>query len=449
MGSITQTVASILGAAQVTDWDELTAPLKPAIQGAIAADHPPACVAYPDTPEKLAEVIACAHQNHWRLLPCGHGSKLDWGSLVSGADLVVSTQRLNQGIEHAVGDLTVTAEAGVAFADLQRMLQQTRQFLAMDPAYAPQATLGGIVATRDTGALRQRYGGIRDMLIGVSFVRYDGQQAKAGGRVVKNVAGYDLMKLMTGSFGTLGVLTQLTFRTYPGQETSKTVVLRGNAGAIQAATAEIRLSPLTPVAMDLLSPGLLLERGDTDTCGLALQFQSIDAGVTEQVERLQAIAATHDLTEQVLADEADPQFWQRVNTALFPATGAVVDAADAADVADAAAVIAKIGTAPAQGTALLTHLQSTLTPGTWQARIHASSGLGTLRLTAADNTPKQLTAVRSHCQAAGGHLTLLAAPPAWKTEIDPWALRDSTQALMTRLRDQFDPQRHLSPGRFP
>ncbi|NER83975.1 MAG: FAD-binding oxidoreductase, partial [Leptolyngbya sp. SIO1D8] len=415
---------------------DLDTSLKPAVQGAIAADSPPVCIAYPETPDQLAEVVACAHQNQWRLLPCGHGSKLSWGSLLSGVDLVVSTQRLNQVIEHAVGDLTVTAEAGVSFADLQERLQRTRQFLAIDPAYAHQATLGGIVATRDTGALRQRYGGIRDMLIGVSFVRYDGQQAKAGGRVVKNVAGYDLMKLMTGSFGTLAVLTQLTFRTYPGQETSKTVVLKGSAAAIQAVTAEIRLSSLTPVAMDLLSPDLLLENKEANHYGLALQFQSIDAGVAEQVERLQAIALPHGLALVVLADEADPQFWQQVRTALFP------------NIPDSTAAIAKIGTAPTQAMSLLTHLQSTLTPGSWQSRIHASSGLGTLRLTTADNRPEQVSKVRSHCQAVGGHLTLLEAPPAWKMACDSWALSASTKGLMTRLRNQFDPQRHLSPGRF-
>ena len=440
MGSIAQTVASILGESQVADWEILTDPLKQSVQAAIATDSLPTCIAFPETPEQLAEVVVCAYQNRWRLLPCGHGSKLSWGSLISGADLVISTQKLTQVVEHAVGDLTVTADAGVPFVELQSALLHTRQFLAIDPAYAERATLGGIVATRDTGALRQRYGGIRDMLIGVSFVRYDGLPVKAGGRVVKNVAGYDLMKLMTGSFGTLGILTQLTFRTYPQPETSRTVLLTGSAQAIEAVVAEVRLSSLTPVAIDLISSQLLLHMSPDSQgseCGLALRFQSISAGVAEQIERLQALADPHSLTCQVLPDDADIQFWQDLATQLFPNSETP------------SSVIAKLGTSPASGVALLTTLQSTLVPGTWQARIHASSGIGTLRLTATDNTPKQLQAVRSHCLEAGGYLTLLEAPSEWKTSLDPWALTPPTQQIMTRLRNQFDPQRSLSPGRFP
>jgi hypothetical protein len=143
MGSIAQTVESILGASQVTPGESLAEPLLSAVKGAIAPESLPACVAFPTTPSEMAAVIACAHQHRWRVLPCGHGSKLSWGNRVTGADLVVSTQHLNQVIEHAEGDLTVTAQAGVAFADLQAQLLATRQFLAIDPAYPEQATLGG------------------------------------------------------------------------------------------------------------------------------------------------------------------------------------------------------------------------------------------------------------------------------------------------------------------
>ncbi|MEL6383235.1 MAG: FAD-binding oxidoreductase [Cyanobacteria bacterium J06626_18] len=435
MGSIDQTVASIIGESQVTPWEGLAEPLKSLVKRAIATDNLPSCVAFPETAEQLAEIVACAHQNRWRLLPCGRGSKLSWGNLLSGVDLVVSTQRLNRVVEHAVGDLTATVEAGVSFAKLQADLRQTRQFLALDPVYPEQATLGGIVATRDTGALRQRYGGIRDMLIGIAFVRHDGQLVKAGGRVVKNVAGYDLMKLLTGSFGTLGILTQLTFRTYPTQETSKTVLLAGSAEAVEAITTEVRLSSLTPVAMDLLSSALL-PSANTAECGLAIQFQSIEAGVTEQIERLQAIANAHKLEGQVLTDKADTQFWPQLNAQLFRTAETP------------APVIAKIGTVPASSVSLLGFLRSTLAPGTWQARIHASSGVGTVSLTAAENTPAQLQKVRSHCQATGGYLTLLEAPADWKTGFESWALSPSVKQLMTRLREQFDPENCLSPGRF-
>lgn len=434
MGAIAQTVESILGAAQVTNLESVAAPLQSAIRGAIAADSMPACVAFPQTPEALAAVVACAHQNQWRILPCGHGSKLDWGALVKGADLVVSTQNLNQVIEHAEGDLTVTAQAGVSFAQLQADLLQTRQFLAIDPAYRDRATLGGIVATRDTGALRQRFGGIRDLLIGVSFVRHDGQLAKAGGRVVKNVAGYDLMKLMTGSFGTLGILTQLTFRSYPLQEASQTVLLTGKAVALQSVTAAVLQSSLTPVKLDLLSGGLLPDP-TPDQLALALQFQSIEAGVAEQVERLQAIAAPHDLTLQLFQQSAESQFWDTLESQLGDDQGAE-------------RAIAKLGLLPAQAVELLAALGTLLAPNTWQARLHAGSGIGTLSLSTERNSVRQLADVRSRCQAAGGYLNLLEAPLAWKQRLDPWGIDPATQQLMSRLRANFDPQGRLSPGRM-
>ncbi|WP_204141226.1 FAD-binding oxidoreductase [Halomicronema sp. CCY15110] len=434
MGSIAQTVESILGAAQVTPWESVAEPWLRAVRSAIASETQPECIAFPTTPAEMAAVVACAHQNRWRILPCGHGSKLAWGNRVTGADLVISTQHLNQVIEHAAGDLTVTAQAGVSFANLQAQLLATRQFLAIDPAYPDAATLGGMVATRDTGALRQRYGGIRDLLIGISFVRHDGKIAKAGGRVVKNVAGYDLMKLMTGSFGTLGILTQLTLRTYPQSETSQTVLLTGQAQAIQSATAAILTSSLTPVAMDVVSTHLL-PSSPAETLGLALQFQSIAAGVAEQVERLQAIAQAHQLQTQIFTDTADAQFWQGLGDTLFaPSNDAVA--------------IAKLGILPAQAVPLLNFLEQTLAADSWKARIHASSGIGTLRLNAAANSVQALQTVRSHCQAAQGYLNLLTAPTEWRTSLDAWGLAPATKLLMQRLRQNFDPTHQFSPGRM-
>ena len=157
------------------------------------------CVVIPDTVDALATVVKTAYNERWKILPCGNGSKLDWGALNEDVGLVVSTQKCDRIIEQAIDDLTVTVEAGVKLADLQASLRATNQFLPIDPAFADVATIGGILATADTGSWRQQYGGIRDLVLGISFIRGDGEIASAGGRVVKNVAGYDLMKLFIGS----------------------------------------------------------------------------------------------------------------------------------------------------------------------------------------------------------------------------------------------------------
>lgn len=447
MSDLFAKITALLGADQVMPWEALPLAQQFPIQGALATAMPPAAIAYPQTQEELAEVMVCAHQQRWRILACGYGSKLPWGGLVQGIDLVISTQRLNRLIEHAVGDLTVTAEAGMPLAQLQQILAAQQQFLAVDPAYPDQATLGGMVATGDTGSLRQRYGGIRDMLIGLSLVRHDGQIAKAGGRVVKNVAGYDLMKLMTGSYGTLGIVSQVTFRTYPIQSASQTVVFSGSGDALQKLAAALRRSPLTPITCDGLSPALMAHLGQPRAVGLAARFQSIAAGVEEQVQRLLQLGQELGLAGSTLTGEADLQFWRQSSAALWGVGSGNEEASSqtAGEALATAGAIAKLGILPESAVGLLERVESLAAA---PARIHLGSGIGILRLAGASDLMDGLLKVRSHCEQTGGYLTVLAAPRALKQTIDIWGYTGNAQDLMRRLKHQFDPQQLLSPGRL-
>lgn len=434
MADLVSTLTALVGAESVVPQDQIAADLGVTL-AQVTADHTlPQAVVYPTSEAQLAEVMACAHQNQWRLLPCGGGSKLTWGGLAQGVDLVISTARLNQIIDHAVGDMTLTAQAGVTLAELTPKLAAVSQFLALDPAYPHRATLGGMVATGDAGALRQRYGGVRDMLIGLSLVRYDGQIAKAGGRVVKNVAGYDLMKLFTGSYGSLGVISQLTFRLFPVQETSKTLVVSGEMAAIQTLTTAVRRSSLTPVALDLLSPALAKGLGSSESFTLAARFQSIAPGVEEQLTVLRQMLPAGCAVRELAATE-DQAFWNQANQHLFPAEGA-----------EPATVKVKIGLLPTATCAFLEQLQ-TITPG-HLARIHASSGIGTVSLEADAATPDRLKKLRSPCTEAQGYLVLLEASPEIKQSFEVWGEVGPDLALMKAIKTQFDPQRQLSPGRF-
>jgi glycolate oxidase FAD binding subunit len=397
----------------------------------------PAAVVYPATEAELAAVMACAHGHRWRVIPSGSGSKLAWGGLGQGVDLIVSTARLNQMIDHAVGDMTLTAQAGAKLADLAPLLAQHNQFLAVDPAYPDRATLGGIVATADTGSLRQRYGGLRDMLIGLSFVRADGQVAKAGGRVVKNVAGYDLMKLLTGSYGTLGIISQLTFRLYPVQEASKTVVVTGTAAQVGALVGALRLSPLTPVALDVLSPALAALLGYGETFAVLARFQAIAPGVEEQVQALLAMVGA-ELSAQVLAGEAEGSLWLTAQNALFSTPNS-----------DLKPTIAKFGLPVPQAIAWMDAL-----PPRSLARLHGGSGIGTVRLpelTAADLEQLRFTlgdASRTCGTDNHGYLTLLEAPLALKKAVEVWGYSGNALGMMQAIKTQFDPNNTLSPGRF-
>ncbi len=417
-------LASIVGEENaVCLWENVELNQQKRIQRAMASGSLPSCIVYPRTQEQLATVLATAYTNNWRVLPCGSGSKLSWGGLAKGIDVVLSTERINQLIEHAVGDLTVTVEAGMKFSDLQALLANSRQFLALDPTAPESATMGGIVTTGDTGSLRQRYGGVRDQLLGITFVRADGQIAKAGGRVVKNVAGYDLMKLFTGSYGTLGVITQVTFRLYPLQEASATVVLTGQAEGVSQAADILRGSGLTPVQADLLSTKLVSSLGLGKGLGLIARFQSISESVKEQSNRVLEVGQKLGLDGAIYVDGDEANLWKRLQERIHSRVQESV-------------ITCKIGVLPTAAVGILSQVEFGL--------IHISSGLGLLEL----KDKSQVLEMRLRTQAYNGFLTILEAPAAVKEQVDVWGYTGNGLALMRSIKEQFDSKNILSPGRF-
>lgn len=435
MNPIAPKLETLVGADAVIVWEQIAPVLRGQIAQAVQSDASIECLVYPQTQAELAEVIACAAANRWRVLVCGSGSKLDWGGLAAGIQVVVSTARLNRLIEHAIGDLTVTAEAGIKFADLQFSLAKAGQFLPIDPAYADTATLGGIVATADTGCLRQRYGSVRDLLIGLSIVRTDGQIAKAGGRVVKNVAGYDLMKLLTGSYGSLGAIEQVTFRIYPLPPASRTIGLTGDRENIAAATATLLASGLSPVAIELLATATVTRLGmgqGMGQMGLVARFQSSQVSVEQQAAQLLQIGQTLGLYPVHWSDADEADLWQRLREQMdrhHPESQ----------------ITCKIGVLPSKAAELLDRLPQ-LTPVLTTGIVHASSGLGVLRFPAV--SAPTLMKIRQLCQAQGGFLTILEAPLELKQTLEVWGYNGNGLALMQKIKQQFDPENLFSPQRF-
>lgn len=430
---IITTLAAIVGIAHITPWAALSPEQACRLQQAITPDTQLACIVHPSTLEMLATVVGYAHHHGWPLAIVGSGSKITWGGLRSGIQIAVSTAHLNRLVDHAVGDMTVTVEAGMPLSTLQPILAQEGQWLPVDPLYSDQATIGGTIATAATGSLRHRYGGIRDLLLGITIVRCDGQIAKAGGRVVKNVAGYDLMKLFTGSYGTLGVISQATFRVYPLPEATQTIVLVGDADNIAQASRTVVGSALTPIAVDLLSAELvkLLDLGTG--LGLAVRFQGFSPSVIEQGDRVCAVADALGLTHQTLWGQADDQWWQHLHQSMAQTMAPAPPT-----------LLCKVGI---RSTEAVTLLQQVATlPGS-RTIIHAASGTGWLRL--ADSIAiAEVMAIRAYCQAAGGYLSILEAPIALKQGCDLWGYHGNALDLMRRLKHQFDPSNLLNPGCF-
>jgi glycolate oxidase FAD binding subunit len=385
----------------------------------------PRFVAAPSTTAEAAEVMRIAAEHGLAVVPRGAGTKLSWGQPPERVDLVVDTGRMDRLVEHRAGDLVVHVQAGLRLDVLQEQLALARQRLGIDPVLPPGAepgTAGGAIATAASGPLRLSHGAIRDLLIGVTMVRADGRIAKAGGKVVKNVAGYDLGKLLTGSWGTLGLLTEAVFRLHPVPERARWVrVPLASTAAAHEQVQRVLHAQVVPAALEL-------DRPAEAPATLAVLVEGIPAGVEGRVATLLEL-----LGGEAEVEEEAPPWWGR---APWPAGGVglrlthefaglprLLDAVD--DAAREYGLRAAVRGSAAVGV-LYAGLPGEAEPG------------------AVDGFVRRL---RDAAAAWSGDVVVLDAPPPVKAFVDGWGpARGLT--LMRRVKDQFDPQRRLAPGRF-
>src|SRR5437899_1431945 len=254
------------------------------VRAATAADAvarvQPKLVIEAGTESEIAEILRLSNAEGLAVIPRGGRTKLGWGNPPARADLVLSTARLNEIIEHAWADLTVTVEAGCTIQRLQETLAQHGQRLALDPLWPEKATIGGVLSANDSGALRLRFGALRDLIIGATIALADGTLASSGGKVVKNVAGYDLPKLVTGALGTLGVITRAVFRLHPLPRHSRSFTISvSNPREAQQIILAIQDSKLAHVALQSQFSAEALPVID-------ILFEGTEAGLDAQASQL-------------------------------------------------------------------------------------------------------------------------------------------------------------------
>jgi glycolate dehydrogenase FAD-binding subunit len=390
----------------------------------------PARVLVPSTIEEAAALLAAGAGPDEALVFVGGGSERELGAAPERLDTVVATTALDRLIEHAPSDQIVTVEAGMTLAALQRHLAAHRQRLALDPPWPEHATLGGLIAGNAFGPLRSRYGGIRDLLIGLSFVRADGARAKAGGKVVKNVAGFDLPKLLVGSLGTLALITTATFRLHPLPETEETLRFDGLGPAeLWALVRRLKLAQLEPTALVALESGAELQ--------LLLRYEGFAAGVAQQRQRTLALACPPPGRCQPLEAATAAALWAAERSVRSDGAVRARLAAPAADFAEVHDAVWRRWSA-ALGEAQLA----------WYPLL----GVGFLSAPAAPSDATAAAAAiaeaRARLVARGGSLVLTAAPAALRRHVDVWGPPPAALALMREVKARFDPQRRLAPGRF-
>jgi len=401
-------------------------------------DESERAVAFPRNIEELSEMMRLASGERWRVIPAGAGTWLEMGARPTRFDLVVSTANMNRALEYEPADLTATVEAGVPLEAFNRTASEDRQFIPLDPFGDERSTVGGVIATASSGPLRCAYGTPRDWLIGVAVVHADGQITRAGGKVVKNVAGYDLCKLYAGSFGTLAVIAEASFKLRALPPCEKTVVFYSReAESLCSLVARITDSDVQPAAMELISPyDEATTPLDAEHFSLALRFLSEAETVDWQVEETARVGS--GLRHATLGRSDADEFWRAYHES---------------ETSPRAEFILKLSALPSDLNALIAGINRA-TPRT-RLRAHAANGVVRLRsderwldgLKTEERLIK-LAEMRRLAQALGGQMLILRAPDEIKSQIDVWGEVGPGRGLMRALKEKFDPGSLLNPGRF-
>jgi glycolate oxidase FAD binding subunit len=399
--------------------------VRTAAESDAVAGAQPSLVVEPGSEQELAKVLKLANSAGLAVIPRGGGTKLEWGNRPERADVILSMPRLNRVIEHAWADLTVSAEAGCTIAKLQETLAKHGQRLALDALWPERATVGGVLSTNDSGALRLRFGSLRDLVIGATVALADGTVASSGGKVVKNVAGYDLPKLVTGAFGTLGVITRAIFRLHPLPRETRTIsCVTADVREAQRLVLAIQNSKLAHSALQICCEPGAKPRVD-------VLFEGTQAGLAVQVEQVKSMMGSATITD------TGKDVWS-----------ARQEICSAEKKGNAEFAVAKFATLPARMADTFETI-ATLSVGKLRWNIVAqATGVGWARFEGeASAIDCALREFRANLERGGGSL-VIAHRPGGITTLDAWGNAGDALPLMSAVKQQFDSLGTLNPGRF-
>jgi glycolate oxidase FAD binding subunit len=374
----------------------------------------------PSDAEQIAKILRFANTNGIAVTPCGSGTKQSWGNAVE-AGIRLELGRMNKLREHPWQDMTCTVDAGCSWASMQAELARHGQMVALDPLWPERATVGAIIAANDGGSLRLKYGGLRDLIIGMTVVLANGTIAKTGGKVVKNVAGYDLHKLMTGSFGTLGVIAEVNFRLHPLETNSQTwTALASDPLQFERPLRALLDSQLTPSSVQL--------RLNAQDCALDVRVAAPAECMGEHETKLAKIFGSVDL---MTSSESVWQARQELHETID-------------------ALVLKISTLPSDLCLLASELQDWAVKKQMSVVVAAqANGLITVAVKSTSEAANSLVEhLRERLSQSGGSVVALQIPAPMRGTLDPWECESNALPLMKEIKRRFDPNRILNPGRF-
>jgi glycolate oxidase FAD binding subunit len=402
-----------------------------------AAGAVPAVVARPADAGQVAEVVRAVGDRGQALIAVGKGARLGIGNRPRAYDVALSTAALSAVERHVAEDMTVTVQAGMTLAALNEALGARRQWLPFDPSVAEETTVGGLIAADANGPLRHTYGKVRDSLLGVELVNGRGEVVRGGGKVVKNVAGYDLPRLMCGSFGTLGVIVSATFKTQPKPPELSLWLWRFDSlpEAVRQAR-ELDRGGIAASFVEALSEGACEAIGVDGSAALAMGFAGSAAEVRGESERLRSAS-------QGRANEVERS----------KASGVLKAIRNFAEPLSEDAVVGRLAVSPSDLPALLGRIESEAGVRGVALDVSAHAAIGVARcqiLGAGDNARSALFAewLRLAVRERGGWVTYEAMPGELRGRLDTWGMSGPAVQLMRGVKRVFDPDGVLAPGRF-
>jgi glycolate oxidase FAD binding subunit len=405
----------------------------------------PALVALPTTAEEVAHVLRTANLAGAAVTPWGAGTLQALGMPPDRLDIVLSLERLNRVLIYEPDDLTCSVEAGMTLGQLNQLLGEHNQMLPLDPPLPERATIGGLIAANASGPRRHGYGTLRDLLIGIRVVHTDGTISKAGGMVVKNVSGYDMMKLYLGSLGTVAVVVSANFKLLPRPAAQATALVRFDGVAPALATVEALLaSQLVPTAVDVADAAAAAALGlNGEGALLAVRCEGPAAAVERTARDVQSLASERGGRAPATLDAAATEdFWRRV-----------ADFAQVAELAPDEAVL-KLSVIPTDVPAALAGLADAAgAAGLRAARLaHAGTGIVLARVRPAAAGQEAFGPALAQLQAAlvqrWKNAMVLGCAPHYKPGLALWGAEPSGLAVMRAIKAEYDPNGILNKGRF-
>ena len=383
----------------------------------------PKLICRPESPEQIAVALKICAEAEAAVVPWGGGTALAIGNPPRQVDVVLTTHRLDRVLDHDHANLTVTAQSGITLSALQTSLAPQKQFAPLDAPFPDRSTIGGIVAANLNGARRGCYGGVRDLVIGMKVALIDGAHIKAGGKVVKNVAGYDMCKLFVGSLGTLGIITEATLRVAPIPESAATIIAFGTLNQAQRFSDELFRSSLLPASV------FLLNDGTTEQWRLAVWNEGFEETTARNLRDLNAIANRICAKAEILQGENHYAFWSEIRD--FPL--------------QANRLVFRVSPPRATIYEFLPTIR-----GWANVSIASDMAMGTVWIAgeAKKSYAMRFSELASLARQRGGHAVLFAAPGELKQGIEVWGPSPPAFSLMREIKRQFDPNELLNPGRF-